>query len=356
MSSHLDPTKKSIFNTRPKTTLFCVGVVLFLLMFAAFEITFRVMTPPWRFLDSRTDDYWIAAEVFEKYKDKRNRGHDTEFDAQLGWRMKANYQADGIHHNSKGFRAKKEFSASYDGLRIAVVGDSFAYGLGVKDEETFAARLAQQTGGEVINAGVNAYGADQSYLMWLHEIKPFSPDVLVFAYFVDDFNRSALRVRDRRKPYFKYNPIADEFQLEGLPDERIYNEYGARSRLWQAITYSWRRLFAGSSGVLNLENDNRTGRNEFILAELKKSVEEIGARLIILIIGHCHDGIPEYQWIEAEIEKTCDAKGLNCINIAAEMRKSKYSSYYQKSNCHWSQSGHQFAAERIIETLRLPAR
>ena len=44
---------------------------------------------------------------------------------------------------------------------ILVVGDSQVFGLGVEEQETFAARLGQLTGRPVVNAGVPTYGPDE---------------------------------------------------------------------------------------------------------------------------------------------------------------------------------------------------
>jgi hypothetical protein len=44
---------------------------------------------------------------------------------------------------------------------LLVVGDSQVFGLGVEEQETFAARLGQLTGRPVVNAGVPTYGPDE---------------------------------------------------------------------------------------------------------------------------------------------------------------------------------------------------
>lgn len=67
-----------------------------------------------------------------------------------------------IHTNERGFRgpdwpapAPAERPGTGD---ILVVGDSQVFGLGVNDDETFSAKLAQSTGRTVINGGVPTYG------------------------------------------------------------------------------------------------------------------------------------------------------------------------------------------------------
>jgi len=61
-----------------------------------------------------------------------------------------------IHVNDRGYRGAAWPAPSGD--EIIVVGDSQVFGLGVEDDQTAAARLAELRGAPVINAGVPTYG------------------------------------------------------------------------------------------------------------------------------------------------------------------------------------------------------
>jgi len=62
-----------------------------------------------------------------------------------------------INVNAQGYRGA-DWTAAPGEAEILVVGDSQVFGLGVNDDETFSARLAQLTGRPVLNAGVPTYG------------------------------------------------------------------------------------------------------------------------------------------------------------------------------------------------------
>src|SRR5690606_22323976 len=63
---------------------------------------------------------------------------------------------------------------------ILIVGDSQVFGLGVDDDQTFAAGLAEHTGRPVLNAGVPTYGPLE-YLAVTEEIlEQRSPDTVVY--------------------------------------------------------------------------------------------------------------------------------------------------------------------------------
>ncbi|MEZ4453067.1 MAG: hypothetical protein R3B09_26640 [Nannocystaceae bacterium] len=62
-----------------------------------------------------------------------------------------------IHVNQEGFRGG-EWPAAGGADEVIVVGDSQVFGLGVDDDATFSAKLAEKTGRSVINGGVPTYG------------------------------------------------------------------------------------------------------------------------------------------------------------------------------------------------------
>lgn len=94
-----------------------------------------------------------------------------------------------VHTNDLGLRGAPAAAAKPPGTcRILVLGDSFAFGFGVEDDEAFPAVLARALPPppgfdrlEVLNAGVAGWSADQ-YLLYL-ETQGFAlaPDLLLLA-------------------------------------------------------------------------------------------------------------------------------------------------------------------------------
>lgn len=97
--------------------------------------------------------------------------------------------------NSAGVRDRE---AALDHPEIIVVGDSFAMGWGVNHEETFAARLQQQTGRKVLNAAVSSYGTARE-MMILQRIPTDHLKYLIIQYCGNDIeeNRSFYLHRNR---------------------------------------------------------------------------------------------------------------------------------------------------------------
>lgn len=118
-------------------------------------------------------------------------------DPDLGWLPRPNVQ--GEHNrprsfesrystNSLGLRDREHAFEPGPGLiRVVVVGDSFAWGYGVSDGETFADVIEQQTPGvEVINLGVTAFGLRQEITYFQRLGIKFKPDILVVALVQND--------------------------------------------------------------------------------------------------------------------------------------------------------------------------
>lgn len=89
--------------------------------------------------------------------------------------------------------------------RLVVLGDSFVYGAGVAEAETFAAGLADAVGGRgvVLNAGTPGYGTARA-LAWLETFgDELAPDLVLLAAFVgndvtDNLDQEAPRIVDGR--------------------------------------------------------------------------------------------------------------------------------------------------------------
>ena len=240
-------------------------------------------------------------------------------------------------------------------MRVVAVGDSFAYGLGVQDEETFAALLQSSTGLEVVNAGVNGYGIDQAVLMWEHHGRHLAPCLVVLTYYVDDFFRNGLHVREGPKPRFVEVPSSRQFELLG-PQQSLLKasddaaREASRLRLAQLTALAWERL-RHRFGLLDegtLQPLARTSR--FLLERLQRSVDASGSRLVVMFIGHARDGAHEHRWIEADVMRTCSELGIDCLNMARDMTGPDRRDHYLP-NAHWSAQGHRLAAAAIARHL-----
>ena len=111
--------------------------------------------------------------------------------------VETEFQGVPVETNSCGMRGP-EYSASYNPqrYRIALLGDSFAFGWGVEENETFAHimqqelnRLALQSGieFEVLNFGVPGYSTFQQVALYKENAERFNPDAIFVFFVTNDF-------------------------------------------------------------------------------------------------------------------------------------------------------------------------
>lgn len=94
-----------------------------------------------------------------------------------------------VHTNGLGLRGDEASAAKPAGVfRVLLLGDSFAFGFGVEDHETFAARLQHQLPPpagfdrvEVLNAGVAGWSADHYLLFLRTRGLALDPDLILLA-------------------------------------------------------------------------------------------------------------------------------------------------------------------------------
>jgi len=272
--------------------------------------------------------------------------------------MRPNYKAEGVSHDSRGFRSTPTNRIEPGQKKILTIGDSFTYGYGVSDIETFPAYLAKFGNFEVTNAGVNGYAIDQAILLWELEGKAIHPDVVVLGYFVDDFFRNALSVRVAPKPYFEFDKTEGRFKLRGVPvpdkpTSRNLSAFQPKFHLRIVDALRWvigkirRKL--GYPNEMNLVETSRL--SSYLLSRLDSSVREAGAKLIVLIIGNWYDGLPNYMYAEKAIEQSCLVESLMCINVASAMRHANYKAFYG-THYHFTSAGNLLTANLVIQRLK----
>jgi lysophospholipase L1-like esterase len=184
---------------------------------AAAEVAVRAVRDP-RTLEQREQReifpfYYPLAEdgLFTRDGDERLRYRLTPgFDMTLGG---ARYRI-----NSLGLRGPE---VDETGSTVLVVGDSFAFGLGVDEDETFSARLEgaldAATGGpvEVLNLGVPGYHTGQE-AVWLERVGfALAPDLVVLLYYGNDEIGEAFQY-DPRFGVLYGDPLPLPYRLKGL--------------------------------------------------------------------------------------------------------------------------------------------
>jgi hypothetical protein len=141
--------------------------------------------------------------------------HDQTSDPFIGWKMPPSTVVSGTTadytvsytSNSLGFRATRDLDAASISAPIVFLGDSYTFGSGVKDDETFVSLVELKLGGApCLNMGIGAFGVDQMWMTLRHYALPLEPRAVVLSFIVNDLDRSLSVYRFggvwREKPTF----------------------------------------------------------------------------------------------------------------------------------------------------------
>ena len=121
--------------------------------------------------------------------------------------------------NSNGFRDREYAIEKPAGVfRIAVLGDSIAWGHMLPLEATFAKQLEQALNSqldqqfEVLNFGVSGYSTQQEVELYRTRVKRFDPDLVIVCYCLNDFMASSVEAGALQRAY--YDVFSKSYLLE----------------------------------------------------------------------------------------------------------------------------------------------
>jgi len=330
------------------------------------------------------------------------------FDPRLGWANAALRHGEfrrqefayPVRINAHGMRYREvDRAPSGKGTRVAVLGDSFAWGIGAAEAERFTERVERATGGafELLNFGVSGYGPVQ-HLLVLDEVLAFRPRAVVLSFCLG--NDFADNVLWRRYGYYK--PFVAEVapgapRVEGYPlpnvREFIVSETSGagawldeRSRLYRAARAALRAKAGapvaedpGQRGLVGFEENQRdlyfperatpearalatraVAVNAAILGAIADRLRREGVAFAVVLAptkceyGACFPGEPAPNpRARDHLLATLGRLGIDAIDPTGEMTLADFWAV----DGHWRPSGHDKVAARVQAWLeRLPAR
>ncbi len=155
--------------------------------------------------------------------------------------LRPGYSSPAVHINSFGLRSPEVAVPKPAGtIRILLLGDSFTFGLRVKDDETFGRRLEEGLRGkygtapvEVVSAGVLSYCPLLEYLQYRHHLHVLEPDLVVLNFDMSDvqdhlaYSRDAVLGSDG-VPLFVTEPSLRSQAPSALPKLLLFEWLGRR--------------------------------------------------------------------------------------------------------------------------------
>lgn len=190
---------------------------------------------------------FVAAEItLRLFYHPEFLGSVIQYDPTLGWSLtpgaslvSVDSQRDfryRIDVNSLGFRDREVDVKKPDGVRrVLVLGDSFVFGVGLKNEERFSDMLQRMLPDDVqvINCGVPGWGTDQEMLFYETSLRRLKPDLVLLTFLMqNDVVNNALAgplIEVGTKPRFLCS--GDGLTMEAaVPPAKL--SFGLRAKRW----------------------------------------------------------------------------------------------------------------------------
>ena len=330
----------------------------------------------------------------ERYGSPAAGGPLVAIDAELGWTLRPNvsdvvsdepWQAD-LATNALGFRDANHGEKAAGVMRVAVLGDSFVFGSGVKQDEPVTRRLAALLGPsfEVINLGVPGYGTDQALLTLRRWGRRLSPDVVLIGFFWNDVMENAsAEMYSMKKPRF----VLAGNSLSLVPPGETYGRsaaqrldaaLGARSHLWSLVGRSLRkgpdRVEPETRPVmvdLSLRAAPAVREPEFaltwaLLGAFESEARALGATPIVFTVPprFLVDDVAKQKVLKiyslradaldedgfSRVKEACQRRDLPVVDLLPAFRDAARAGerLFLPTGIHWSAKGHALAA-RVLE-------
>ena len=295
-------------------------------------------------------------------------------------------------HNLHGFRGPEIAVAKPEGkTRVLVVGDSFVYGNGVENEETFCARLeALEPELQVINAGVPGYGGGETLVLLREEIGIWKPDVIIAGFFWNDvfdaypgrYTRFELQdgalVEIAPEPPTAENAAFDPMRRRHARMVRRYGLIARESYLYRLVsdrykvfsqgTRSLRRRFTGETddglpdGWDLSMYPEAWALAEALLAAQRDVARHANTPFALVVVpdsslvepGTVYGIPPHVNEVEERLAAFARREGVRTIDLHAPLQERRARDgrpLYFPADRHWNAEGHAHVAEILADEL-----
>jgi len=269
------------------------------------------------------------------------------YDPQLGYLLKpgeCNFQ--DVEYkmrfdvNSAGLRDDEDSLADPD---VVLLGDSHALGIGVSQDEIFAARIEAGAGLKVLNAGVSSYGTARE-MMLLRRLNIYSANTIVIQYCRNDFGEN--------KKYFEFGgrlDIMPQEKYENIAATDIENQQSFIQPGIGVLTRAVEKVTESVGSFVSEKHDEIDEVEAFKYA-IEKNRDLLEGKKIIILELNGHNRYDNL--FVSKAKPRLQELGLDLHFIDAS-RFLTDQDYFTLDN-HMTADGHRKVAEAILEVIRAP--
>jgi hypothetical protein len=282
--------------------------------------------------------------------DPRQHAPWAEPDPNLGWTVARTFRA----VNREGFPSPTDFallSREHRAPRVMVLGDSFAFGAGVRADASFPALLQRAAGNEleVHNLGVPGWGIDQMYLAYRQYGNVIQPAHVILAFVDDDVSRVLESYRPAEgldKPSFAIEGTTLVARGPATTSERLLNKLSGRSALLGLIAREFHLAREGRPIVRQIFHEMVS---ETRSRGQRLSIVRIPTRIRTIASATRVPAIPTANRCWNDFRDVFEGTDVVYIDPSEEAQKHRdWEAELFLSDGHLSEAGHEFIARQII--------
>jgi hypothetical protein len=269
-----------------------------------------------------------------------------------------------LNINAQGFREDEETTElpPEGKFRAICSGDSFTFGQGVANDETWCYQLKNYLPGlDTVNLGQSGYGTDQSYLWYMHAGQHLQHRFHIFAFIGADLDRMSVTSNwDTGKPILQLVDGRIEVANTPVPDlryrlKRIIRKADLRMvELGEKILLRLLGSEASREATQNNGNTKQVARKIFEDIAASDSAQQ---RLTLFVY------LPTEQDIEKDLEwrswarSTMDELNYQFVDLTPSMRQlpaSQVASFFISGGDdggHYTEAGNRWVAQRLSTEL-----
>ncbi len=355
-----------------------IAKIQFLVKFALFNFVVVALA---FLLCEGTASTIVFWQQFRNTKPVAERLH-TQYDAELGWvnipnRDLKDFYAPGldVKINSQGFRSDEDFTVDVpkDKIRLICSGDSFTFGFGVSNNQTWCHDLSTINSQlQTVNMALGGYGIDQAYLWYKRDGGKLKHNVHLFAFITADFDRIQRDVfLGYGKPLLKVKD--DQLIIENVPVSKRGFYFFWTTPPYQEAFNELRSVQLLSQTFFQQQNNSKPPIDEPLVQAVSWKILEDLAQLDT---AHHSKLVLIYLPVQADyeinlktdtrrryVEQASQKKGLIYFDLVDEFRKlprekmndlfipNDGSINFPGAPGHYSAKGNQYIAEQVYRAL-----
>jgi lysophospholipase L1-like esterase len=303
------------------------------------------------------------------------RARFWKYDSLLGWAHQPGQESlfetkqfhINVRINQEGLRDREHvYERTNNTSRILVLGDSFAWGYGVEEDQRFTRQLETTLGVEVINAGVSGYSTDQELIWYRKEGIKYDVDLVILVFSGNDIgdNHHQLVNTIYYKPQFVLED--DHLSLTGYPvpetstQGKLIYSISQRSALAYFLIQRYFNLvntygeLKRNSGVASSQMTGvNSSREAFdlttaLLKELRKIAKTKDAKFMIVATDRWWNGPPGVTYDDFMDELR--AEGFLVLDVESIPGFDPEIMNIPEDG-HWNQEGHEFVGMKIKDFI-----